>query len=74
MRQSKRWVLMVPSFAQELESHEHAEEFRRGEIIKLRFRNIYLRNALNEKEAEVKQGINYEEMEQMLLQNQLLQG
>ena len=57
-----------------MESHEHAEEFRRREIVKLRFRNIFLRNALNEKEAEVKHGINYEEMEQMLLQNQLLQG
>jgi len=58
----------------EIERHEQVENIRRQEILKLRLRNIFLRNALAEKEAEVKTGINYEEMEQMLMQNQLLQN
>ena len=59
---------------QELERHEQAEAGRRSEILRLRYKSIFLRNALAEKEAEIKTGINYEEMEQMMLQNQMLQS
>ena len=58
----------------EIERHEQTEEIRRQEIWKLRLRNVCLRNACMDKEAEVKTGINYEEMEQIMLQNQLLKS
>jgi len=58
----------------EIERHEQTEEIRRQEIWRLRLRNVCLRNACMDKEAEVKTGINYEEMEQIMLQNQLLKN
>jgi len=57
----------------EVERHEQAEAGPRAEILRLRYKNIFLRNKLAEKEAEIKTGIDYEEMEQSMMQNQTLQ-